>query len=138
LFLLYWRGRDWTGTAARPCIIPYTHRPITTHPKYHILTIQYHFQPALLSKNSSPNNKNPLLLPPNKLHDFIRGQRQRRFTGARGRHGVQFEDGRRPREARVRRRGLVVDLGADGVRVQRGLEVRVQGLKSEIFAHAKG
>jgi hypothetical protein len=66
--------------------------------------------PPPLSKHRAPNNKHPLLFPPDPLDNLIRALRQRRATRIRRRHGIQFEQRRTPRERNGRCIRFVVDL----------------------------
>ena len=78
------------------------------------------------SKHRPTNNKHPLLLPPNPLHNPIRRTRQPRLRRPSRRHSIKLKHRRAPRKTRMRRRCLVMDLGPRGRRVQRCLQVRVQ------------
>jgi hypothetical protein len=99
------------------------------------------YSPNSPSKHRTPNNKHPLLLPPDPLDNLIRALRQCRATRIRRRHGIQFEQRGTPRERNRRCIRFVVDLEGRWFIVYIGVEFVVEveesGLVESAYACSK-
>jgi len=83
-----------------------------------------HPQKKKTSTHRPPNDKHPLLLPPNPLHHFIRALRQRVPTTVRSGHAVQLEEWGCPCERDQGAADAVLDFGVRGF----GVDCRVQAV----------
>lgn len=89
---------------------------------FHLL----HSSPYQRLKHGTANNKHPLLLLPDPLHNPVRALRQRGATRVRGRNSIQFEQRGAPRQGDVSHVSFVVDLEGCWFVVQIGMQFVVE------------